>query len=262
VSMKRRICVVTAVVALLATTAAFAVNEYYAHVSGAPATGSQASSATMRAEFDAVKGGFDLLPTLSANGDKAIFVNSGGTALTALDAATARTKLGAVASSGGTLSGTTNLSGGQIKFPSTQSASADPNTLDDYAEGTFTPGITFGGASTGITYTIQTGDYTKVGRLVVAHANILLSNKGSATGAALITGLPFTVNTSAFVGAAQWSSLNTNWVNVIGLASNGTTQVIVYGATAAGTGNQTQLANTDFTNSTNINVTLVYFSAT
>src|SRR4030066_820181 len=32
-----------------------------------------------------------------------------------------------------------NLTGGQIKFPATQNASADANTLDDYEEGTFTP---------------------------------------------------------------------------------------------------------------------------
>ena len=65
---------------------------------------------------------------------------------------------------GGTLTGllTTN---GQIAFPATQNASSDPNTLDDYEEGSWTPGITFGGAAVGVTYASQTGQYTKVGRV-------------------------------------------------------------------------------------------------
>jgi len=44
---------------------------------------------------------------------------------------------------GGTLSGPLTLGGllntgstGQIQFPATQNASSDPNTLDDYEEGT------------------------------------------------------------------------------------------------------------------------------
>jgi len=50
---------------------------------------------------------------------------------------------------------------GQIKFPATQHVSADPNTLDDYKEGTFTPAITFGGGAVGLTYSTRTGTYSK-----------------------------------------------------------------------------------------------------
>jgi hypothetical protein len=46
---------------------------------------------------------------------------------------------------------------GQIAFPATQSASAGANTLDDYEEGDWTPVLTFGGGTTGITYTVQLG---------------------------------------------------------------------------------------------------------
>jgi hypothetical protein len=87
---------------------------------------------------------------------------------------------------------------GQIKFPATQNASADANTLDDYEEGTWTPGISFGGGTTGITYSSQTGTYTKIGNRVFIDGIFTLSNKGSSTGAALITGLPFAVG--AFAG--------------------------------------------------------------
>ena len=56
-------------------------NDFYSP-SGTPATSAQGSSADMRAEFVLVQAGFDKMPTLTANGNKAVIVNSGGTALT------------------------------------------------------------------------------------------------------------------------------------------------------------------------------------
>lgn len=55
-------------------------NDFFS-ASGAPATGSQGSSATMRAEFASIEDGFDKLPALAGNGGKVVAVNSGGTAL-------------------------------------------------------------------------------------------------------------------------------------------------------------------------------------
>ena len=68
------------------------------------------------------------------------------------------------------------------------------NLLDDYEEGSFTPVITFGGASSGITYASsrQHGYYTKVGNLVEYSIHLQMGNKGSSTGALQVTGLPFT----------------------------------------------------------------------
>jgi hypothetical protein len=61
--------------------------------------------------------------------------------------------------------GAIQLSAG-VSFPATQVASSDPNTLDDYEEGTFVPTVT-GTTTAGVgTYSNQTGYYTKVGRLV------------------------------------------------------------------------------------------------
>ena len=55
-----------------------------------------------------------------------------------------------------------------IKFPSTAAGSADPNTLDFYAEGTWTPSWT----STGVQPTLGngslTGKYTRIGNTVTA----------------------------------------------------------------------------------------------
>ena len=58
--------------------------------------------------------------------------------------------------------------------------------------GSWTPVIAFGGASVGVTYTIQAGRYVRTGNLVMATGQILLSSNGSSTGSVTITGLPFT----------------------------------------------------------------------
>ena len=91
-----------------------------------------------------------------------------------------------------TLSAALNLTSGQIAFPASQSASGGANTLDDYEEGSFTPGMTFNGSATGVTYSAQSGVYVKVGQLVFFDFTLTLTNNGSGTGAAKFTGLPFT----------------------------------------------------------------------
>lgn len=58
--------------------------------------------------------------------------------------------------------------------------------------GTFVPVLDFGGNSVGITYNVQSGEYTQIGNLVFYEVNINLSSKGSSVGAAgvTLTGLP------------------------------------------------------------------------
>jgi hypothetical protein len=87
---------------------------------------------------------------------------------------------------------TPTTSGAGITFPATQSASTDANTLDDYEEGTWTPTFTFGGTAHNGTYSYQSANYTKVGRLVTVTGIVGINSAGTATGDARITGLPFT----------------------------------------------------------------------
>jgi len=70
-----------------------------------------------------------------------------------------------------------------LKIGGTTSA----NALDDYEEGTWTPALS--GATT-TTYNVQTGVYTKVGRIVTAHFELHINAKGNGN-KALISGLPF-----------------------------------------------------------------------
>lgn len=58
----------------------------------------------------------------------------------------------------------------------------------------FTPKMTFSGASVGITYTSRSGVYQRVGNLVFVSISIVLSNKGSSSGIAAIQSLPFAVD--------------------------------------------------------------------
>jgi len=88
------------------------------------------------------------------------------------------------------LQGSSSVTGIGITFPGTQSASSDANTLDDYEEGTFTPTVFYSGTNTP-SYNVQTGRYTKIGRIV--QIQILLGwNENSSTGNISFTGLPFT----------------------------------------------------------------------
>ena len=100
---------------------------------------------------------------------------------------------------------TPSTSGAGITFPATQSASSDANTLDDYEEGTFTPTI-IGTTSAGVgTYGVQTGVYTKVGKLV--SIQIYLGwTAHTGTGNMQVSGLPFT--TTSVYGTAAVGYVN------------------------------------------------------
>ena len=66
--------------------------------------------------------------------------------------------------------------------------------LDDYEEGTFTPA--FSGSSSapsGVSYSVRTGSYTKIGRSVTCHVYLALSSWSSGpSGNAIVSSLPFT----------------------------------------------------------------------
>jgi hypothetical protein len=91
----RKALAIGSILSVLFASLTWATNDYF-NASGVPSTGASLNSATMRGEFSSIGTGFDKLPALTGNGDKAIFVNSGGTSLTAVTAATARTNLGLV----------------------------------------------------------------------------------------------------------------------------------------------------------------------
>jgi hypothetical protein len=115
--------------------------------------------------------------------------------------------------------GLVTLAGPGIKFPATQVASTDPNTLDDYEEGTWT--VSFADAMTGgnVSATTGTGLYTKVGRLVTAIFEVdNVSTTGLTSTNAIHFTLPFVPLSTAPAGTYGASRLigvtgSTSYVN-------------------------------------------------
>ena len=71
-------------------------------------------------------------------------------------------------------------------------------TLASHVSATsWTPSLRFGGASVGMTFTTQIGRYARMGNLVKFEATLVLSAKGSSTGAATIVTLPLAAATVA-----------------------------------------------------------------
>lgn len=77
------------------------------------------------------------------------------------------------------------------KFTATQSL------VDSFVKSTWTPAVTFGGASVGVTYATRSGTHAIRGKICTAYAEITLSSKGSSVGAATITGLPIAADVNS-----------------------------------------------------------------
>jgi hypothetical protein len=141
--------------------------------------------------------------------------------------------------------GAATAGAGGVAFPAVQVAVADANTLDDYEEGTWTPSL--GGSAT---YTVQTGTYTKVGRVVhiMGQVTVNVIGTGSTT---TISGLPFTPTVSGVVQVVVGASSATNVVSAEGLLISGFGTISIFSRTAAAAGDS---SNAIFGNSTNVYV--------
>lgn len=109
-----------------------------------------------------------------------------------------------------------------IAFPATQNASSNPNTLDDYSEGTWTP-TTTGISGTGITYT---ANYVKIGRLVFC--SVTVAGTGMTATSPTIT--------QPFSGNAYGTG---SWIAGGGGAGTGIVQSVPFGNSAQLSGSMT-----------------------
>jgi hypothetical protein len=102
-----------------------------------------------------------------------------------------------------------NLIGAKgIAFPAVQVASSDPNTLDDYEEGSWTPTLVGSTSTSGQAYGDTLGRYIKVGRKVSCWGVITLTTKGTMNGTfAVISGLPFLPDGSLSAGSTFLKSV-------------------------------------------------------
>lgn len=124
------------------------------------------------------------------------------------------------------ISGIADVSGGRLKFPATQVPSADPNTLDDYEEGSFSCSLSNIGTAAPLTVTAY---YVKIGKLV----NLLIPSSNFSTGVGsgssqvTIGNLPFPCvgNTTGSCGIRQNGAVDRYFIfeNLIYLYKDGST---------------------------------------
>lgn len=155
---------------------------------------------------------------------------------------------------------TINLTGGQIAFPATQAASGDANTLDDYEEGTWTPTYSTDGVDfTSVTYSTQTGFYTKIGNRWFINVRVKTNSitVGSASGNVVVKGIPATPS-NGVDGGAVFQAVNTwagdvpiSWSTQVATASlelhyrtaaNAVTQNLAVADLTTGAGNDCYLS--------------------
>jgi hypothetical protein len=134
--------------------------------------------------------------------------------------------------------------------------SATPGTgtselLADYEEGNWTPVLVFGVGSTGITYGTQQGRYTKVGRTVTIRFEIALTSKGSSTGEASITGLPFAAANLNSMAVYLYSNFLLTYKAGIAYCNSTTINEIAANGTAA-------FSNVEFTDTSRFWATCTY----
>ena len=137
-------------------------------------------------------------------------------------------------------------SGMGITFPSTQSASTDANTLDDYEEGTWTPTVT---AVTTTGSPAYSGSYVKIGKQVTATMYSTGDNSPTAT---------YTVaaGSSRFTLPFSNANLNNNFQPWTGTSGNGSTTA--GGFVAVGSPIGTAYFITAITVTNNICATITY----
>jgi hypothetical protein len=173
-----------------------------------------------------------------------------------------------IAASGELLTGgktTVTANGGDVQvssgisFPATQVAKSDPNTLDDYEEGTWTPaleGVTGGS----LTYSAQVGRYTKIGRAVYVTARVALSAY-SHTGGSFprVAGLPFASSNTTnqfslgpmFLENTTYTGQSYAWMNP--------NETQVFPASIASNGVFAHITGNNYTATTTITFELFYF---
>jgi hypothetical protein len=135
------------------------------------------------------------------------------------------------------------------------SGSGDVYTMTTYEEGTYAPALAFGGASVDMTYGTQLAAWTKSGNTIAINGAIILTAKGSSTGAATLS-LPVASTHYAAVtlrGNVLGATVNTAYIQ--GMISPGGSTIALGRLTG---GNNTALLDTDFSNTSSIVFNVTY----
>jgi len=164
--------------------------------------------------------------------------------------------------------GLLTLASGQIKFPASQNAAADANTLDDYEEGTFTPTILGTTTNPTVSYGRQDGRYVKIGMLVYASGSVVVNTITGGSGNLTVAGFPFTSrNTSeadrTAINFSYVSGFSSTTIPTSGIFNAGTTfaEMLVFNSADARAG-RTSYVSTPPAAGFNIYYTCCYCTTT
>lgn len=126
--------------------------------------------------------------------------------------------------------------------------------------GSWVPRIRFGTSDVGITYSTQLAYYYKVGRLVFLWGRIVLSSKGSVSGTAYITNLPFNIlDNSKFRPIGNARLVRITFADVFMLEGVGGENTMAFSeVTNAGT--RTVLGYNDFSDTSAVSFNLIYLT--
>lgn len=157
------------------------------------------------------------------------------------------------------------LSGGGLTF---NGDTAQANALDDYEEGDWTPSITFNGNNSGMSFSSRDGFYIKIGRQITCWVQCTLSSKGSSTGTARLTGLPYDVGSELSNTSIEGGGLMVYAANIQGTIrppyafapESGQNHCEIYGSPDSNE-QSTNLTSTYFENNTLFRGYFTYFSA-
>ena len=160
-------------------------------------------------------------------------MGQGGITFTTAGSGTADAAISYVDKVNITNAGVLDLPIGQIKFPATQNASSDANTLDDYEEGLFGVSITCTSGTVTLDSGYNTIGYIKVGNMVNITGFLYVNSVSSPTGNFSFP-LPFTCanlgDAAGTVAATIYvdAAFSANSSDFCGLIDEATTQLNVY----------------------------------
>ena len=197
--------------------------------------------------------GSTVVTKLTGLTNHALQVGAGTTLLTQL----------AVGATGQILQGNTSADPSWTSTPSVTSITLSGGTpLSSYIEGSWTPGIAFGGGTTGITYSLQSARYIRVGNVVHVGFAIFLTSKGSSTGQATLTGLPITsgsLSTDINNFPLPFSNdLTFTGIPYVVVGNTSTVATFVYSTSSVP---QTIMTNANFVNNTQVGGNFSYIIA-
>lgn len=128
-------------------------------------------------------------------------------------------------------------------------------------DNSFLPTLTFGGASVGIVYTVQEGQFNRVGNMMHLNISITISNNGTSTGIAQIGNVPkmsFNLSTNVFALGTLFIAGITESIatNITRITSGNTSLSLRYKST--GNGNDVSYTDTQFDGNETIYASIAY----